>query len=71
MLIRVSDRSLLPELLGFLRDSGCIAYYSARAEEIEAICPHVSGEREARKIKELLARWRVDYTAIGVTARVE
>jgi anionic cell wall polymer biosynthesis LytR-Cps2A-Psr (LCP) family protein len=71
MLIRVSDESLLPELLSFPRDSGCIAYYSAGADEIEAIYPHVSGEREMHKIRNLLTSWRVDHPGIGMTARAE
>lgn len=67
MRIRVSDQLLLPDLLRFLRDFGCIAYYAA-GTEVEAIRPRAFGEQEAREIEELLERWQANHPNVTVTA---
>jgi hypothetical protein len=56
--IRLSEPALLPDLLAFLRASGCIAYYVPGTEEVEALTPHLFGAEERAEIGRLLARWR-------------
>jgi hypothetical protein len=56
--IRLSEPVLLPDLLAFLRGSGCIAYYVPGTDEVEALAPHLFGAHEQAEIGRLLARWR-------------
>jgi hypothetical protein len=39
MKVRLEDDGLTGQLLGFLRDQGCIAYYESASGAIEAIAP--------------------------------
>ena len=61
MQIRLTDMKLLADLLAFMRASGCIAYYEAEADSIEAVRPHAFGEKEAAEIEVLLERWSGEH----------
>ncbi len=60
MRIRLTDEKLLADLLGFMRASGCIAYYEAEPESIEVVRPHAFGEKEVAEITRLLDRWSAE-----------
>ena len=45
MKLTLTDESLLPDLLSFLRKEGCVAYYESG--EVEAVRPHSFGAQEA------------------------
>lgn len=55
-MIRPSDPALTADLLSFLRGSGCIAYYRAASDTIEALGTALAGDTEA-ELRELLGRW--------------
>jgi hypothetical protein len=59
--IRLSEPALLPDLLAFLRGSGCIAYFVPGTEEVEAMTPHLFGADEQAEIGRLLARWKSEH----------
>ena len=56
MKITLTDESLLPDLLAFLRKEGCVAYYEGGG--IEAVRPHSFGEQEASELRTVAKRWR-------------
>jgi len=58
MKIRLEDEPLTGQLLAFLRDQGCIAYYESASGAIEAIAPHLFGKDEAEMIRTLVERWQ-------------
>ncbi len=45
----LTDESLLPDLLAFLRNARCVAYYESGG--IEAVRPHSFGEQEAKNAR--------------------
>ena len=55
MRITLTDESLLPDLLSFLRKEGCVAYYESGS--IEAVRPHSFGEQEASELRAIAKRW--------------
>ncbi len=69
MKIRLEDDALTGQLLAFLRDQGCIAYYESASGAIEAIAPHLFGKDEAEMIRALVERWQSERP--GVTIALE
>lgn len=69
MKIRLEDDSLIGELLAFLRDEGCIAYYESASSAVEAIAPHLFGKDEAATIRALVERWQSGRP--GLTIEIE
>ena len=69
MKIRLEDDALTGELLAFLRDEGCIAYYESTSGAIEAIAPHLFGKDEAEMIRTLAQRWQSERP--GLTIEIE
>ena len=59
MKITLTDESLLPDLLAFLRKEGCVAYYEGGG--IEAVRPHSFGEQEASELRTVAKRWRNEH----------
>lgn len=55
MKVAVTDLSLLPDLLAFVRGAGCIAY--SEGGGIEVSRPHLSREQEARAVRTIVRRW--------------
>jgi hypothetical protein len=55
MRIALTDESLLPDLLSFLRKEGCVAYYEVGG--IEAVRPHSFGAQEASELRGIAKRW--------------
>ena len=55
MKLTLTDESLLPALLSFLRKEGCVAYYESGG--IEAVRPHLFGEHEANELRTIAKRW--------------
>ena len=59
MRVRVSDPRHLRDLLGFLRECGCVAEQASR-DEADVYVPAAPNEREARKeVSVYLVAWRV------------
>ena len=56
MKFTLSNESLLPDLLSFLRKEGCVAYYEDGG--IEAVRPHSFGEQEAVELRRIVDKWR-------------
>lgn len=69
MRIQLEDGALIRELVAFLRDEGCIAYYESAGGAIEAIAPHLFGEGEAAMIRALVERWLRGRP--GLTIKIE
>lgn len=67
MRVRLSDKSVLPDLMRFFRAAGCIAFYHPESEEIEVIHPHAFGDEETRAIEEILDRWRPLHPNVSVS----
>jgi hypothetical protein len=65
MNLYLSDPSLRPELLAFLRDHGCVAF-AGGSGEITALMPELSGSREARTINALTEQWRFAHPLVEV-----
>jgi hypothetical protein len=59
MKIKLSDSALLGDLLTFLREEGCVAYYEGNG--VEAVRPRSFGEREAEEIRAIVGRWRNEH----------
>jgi hypothetical protein len=59
MKIKLSDSALLGDLLTFLREEGCVAYYEGSG--VEAVRPRSFGEREAEEIRAIVGRWRNEH----------
>lgn len=59
MRIKLVDESLLPELLAFLRNEGCVAFYEGGG--IEAVRPRSFGEQEATELRLAVNRWRNEH----------
>jgi len=57
--IKLTDESLPPDLLVFLRREGCVAYYEGGG--IEAVRVHSFGEREATELQLVVDRWRNEH----------
>jgi hypothetical protein len=55
MKITLTDESLLPDLLSFLRKEGCVAYYEGGG--VEAVRPHSFGAQEAIELRAIAKRW--------------
>ena len=66
MKIRLEDDALIGELLAFLRDQGCIAYYESASSAIEAIAPHLFGRDEAATIRTLVERWQSERPSLTI-----
>jgi len=66
MKIRLEDDAMIGELLVFLRDQGCIAYYESASGAIEAIAPHLFGKDEAAMIRTLVERWQSGRPALTI-----
>ncbi len=58
MKIRLEDDALTGELLAFLREQGCIAYYDSASSAVEVIAPHRFGKDEETMIRTLVERWQ-------------
>jgi Na+-translocating ferredoxin:NAD+ oxidoreductase RnfC subunit len=69
MKIRLEDDALTGQLLAFLRDRECIAYYESASGAIEAIAPDLFDKDEAEMIRTLVARWQAERP--GVTIEIE
>ena len=59
MKITLTDESLLPDLLAFLRSAGCVAYYEGGG--IEAVRPHAFGAQEATELRAIAKRWWAEH----------
>jgi hypothetical protein len=59
MKIKLSDSALLGDLLTFLREEGCVAFYEGSG--VEAVRPRSFGEREAEEIRAIVGRWRNEH----------
>ena len=59
MKLTLTDESLLPDLLSFLRKEGCVAYYEGGG--IAAVRPHSFGEQEATELPAIAKRWRGEH----------
>jgi hypothetical protein len=59
MKLMLTDESLLPDLLSFLRKEGCVAYYEGSG--IEAVRPHSFGEQEASELRAIAKRWWAEH----------
>jgi hypothetical protein len=59
MKIKLSDHTLLGDLLTFLRQEGCVAYYEGSG--VEAVRPRSFGEREAAELRAIVGRWRNEH----------
>ena len=55
MKLTLTDESLLPDLLTFLRNAGCVAYYEGGG--IEAVRPHSFGAQETIELRAIARRW--------------
>jgi hypothetical protein len=66
MKVRLEDDGLTGQLLAFLRDQGCIAYYESASCAIEAIAPHLFGEDEAEMIRALVERWQSEWPDVTI-----
>ena len=55
MKITLTDESLLPVLLSFLRKERCVAYYEGGG--IEAVRPHSFGAQESSELRAIVRRW--------------
>ena len=55
MKLTLTDESLLPDLLSFLRREGCVAYYEGGG--IEAVRPHSFGVQETSELRATVRRW--------------
>ena len=55
MKLTLTDASLLPDLLAFLRSTGCVAYYEGGG--IIAVRPHSFGAQEAKELRAIVKRW--------------
>ncbi len=55
MRITLTNESLLPDLLSFLRKEGCVAYYEGGG--IEALRPHSFGPQEVTELRTIARRW--------------
>ena len=67
MRIKLTDESLLPDLLAFLRKEGCVAYYEGGG--VEAMRPHSFGEREAAELRLAVNRWRNEHPEAQIELR--
>lgn len=65
MEIRLNDSHHIPDLLSFLRASGCIAYLTGGVQVIEALLPSADGDEDA-EISRLVHLW----LAANPTARL-
>jgi hypothetical protein len=59
MKIKLSDHTLLGDLLTFLRKEGCVAYYEGNG--VEAVRPRSFGERESEELRAIVGRWRNEH----------
>jgi hypothetical protein len=59
MKLTLTDESLLPDLLAFLRREGCVAFYESGG--IEAVRPHSFGEQEAAELGRVMHRWQNEH----------
>ena len=55
MKLTLSNESSLPDLLAFLRNAGCVAYYEGGG--IEAVRPHSFGTQEATELRAIVKQW--------------
>ena len=55
MKLTLTDESLLPDLLAFLRGTGCVAYYEGGG--IVAVRPHSFGAEETKELRAIVKRW--------------
>ncbi len=55
MKFTLTDNSLLPDLLSFVRGEGCVAFYEGGG--IEAVRPHSFGAQEASELRTIVKRW--------------
>jgi hypothetical protein len=58
MKLTLTDESLLPDLISFLRKEGCVAYYQDGG--IEALRPHSFGAQEASELRAIVKQWWED-----------
>lgn len=67
MRIRLSDRRLVHDLLGFLREvPGCIAV-QASGDTVEALLPGARSEQEAdEKLRGYVRTWQTTYPEVRV-----
>jgi hypothetical protein len=66
MKIQLSEPLLLPDLVGFLRDHGCLAYVIEDAATIVATVPDLPDGEDARAIRRLTAQWRFAHPLVNV-----
>jgi hypothetical protein len=55
MKLTLTNESLLPDLLAFLRGAGCVAYYEGGG--IVAVRPHSFGAQESSELRAIVKRW--------------
>jgi hypothetical protein len=55
MKLTITDTSLLPDLLAFLRGARCVAYYEDGG--IVAVRPHSFGAQESSELRAIVKRW--------------
>jgi hypothetical protein len=69
MRIALADLGYLPDLLGYLRARGCIAYATGEQQVIEVLGPDGLNNDEPFEIRTLVAAWLADNPA--ATVRLE
>jgi hypothetical protein len=65
--IQLSEPSLLPELVAFLRDHGCLAYLIEESATVAVTMPDLTDLEEAGAIQGLADQWRFAYPLVTVT----
>lgn len=60
MRISLADLSFVPDLLGYLRGRGCIAYATGEAQVIEVLGPDGVNNDEPFEIRALVDVWLAD-----------
>lgn len=71
MKIRLEDDALTGQLLAFLREQGCIAYYDSASSAIEAIAPHLFGTDETETIRGLVERWQKERPGVTIQMKTD
>jgi hypothetical protein len=66
MRILLADLDGVPDLLGYLRERGCIAYATGEDLVIEVLGPDGIHSNEPFEIRTLVDAWRADNPAVDL-----
>lgn len=61
MKIRLSKLDAAASLISFLREQGCIAYFDAATNAVEAIYPRAAGAAEDARLQDEINAWRAGH----------